>query len=370
MKKFVLPFSIFILLGPSLISADLLSTSEHIPSSISADATIGVLDWANTVNACLSDNTYASATTLVLGAKTKYMKATGFGFSIPLTATITGIEVVIEKGASGVLQKVRDESIRIVKEGNIVGNDLAKSDIWSFSDSKHTHGSSSEKWGTDWTAEDINHPNFGIAISVNLSGISVLPSARIDYVSIKVYYNNPLPIKMVAFELNKHFDQAVQLRWTTSAEINNDFFEVQRSTDGVNWMKREELKGAGNSSQLVQYSFHDKVDFSGWVYYRIKQVDFDGAFEYSDTKAIEININTYHNTIYPNPSIGRINIPIDEKVGIIKIYNSSGRLILKEIVSQSSLVSIDIGDSSKGLHIAQLESSNGELLFKEKFVIQ
>jgi len=74
----------------------------------------------------------------------------------------------------------------------------------------------------------------------------------------------------------------IELYWVTSNEINNDYFTIEKSNDGINFEIVEIILGAGNSDILLEYSFVDKNPINGISYYRLKQTDFDGKFEYSD----------------------------------------------------------------------------------------
>ena len=88
-----------------------------------------------------------------------------------------------------------------------------------------------------------------------------------------------LPIELIAF--HGVADKAgIDIYWSTAAEINNDFFTIERSRDGINWEVIHFTKGAGNSSEIMEYAFVDFEPPIGLVYYRLKQTDFDGAFSY------------------------------------------------------------------------------------------
>ena len=110
------------------------------------------------------------------------------GFAVPDNATITGIEVSIERRASGMLQNVHDNSLRVMKGGTMVGDDKASASTWPTTDEYATYGGDSDLWGTTWTPADINDSTFGMAHSVSLSGISVLPTARTDHSQMTVFF--------------------------------------------------------------------------------------------------------------------------------------------------------------------------------------
>jgi len=94
-----------------------------------------------------------------------------------------------------------------------------------------------------------------------------------------------LPIELISFNANL-FSGLVEVDWATATETDNDFFEIQRSGDGLNWEVIEVVDGAENSSSLISYAIEDRAPLLGLSYYRLKQVDMNGAFSYSDTRVI------------------------------------------------------------------------------------
>lgn len=114
------------------------------------------------------------------------------------------------------------------------------------------------------------------------------------------------PVELISFTANAQ-EQTVQLVWETATEIDNDYFEVQRSVDGINFKKIGEVAGNGNTTDVIRYEFTDQMPVSGISYYQLKQVDFNGVFEYSDKISVEwistgfvagfVEVN-----LYPNPA--------------------------------------------------------------------
>jgi hypothetical protein len=119
------------------------------------------------------------------------------------------------------------------------------------------------------------------------------------------YGTAPLPIELTSFTAELD-NTSVMLKWTTATEVNNDFFTVERSRNGMSFEEVAKVDGAGNSSTSMSYSAPDKSPLEGTSYYRLKQTDYDGKYEYSQIIAIE-----YQNTatgcvlkVYPNPCMG------------------------------------------------------------------
>lgn len=97
---------------------------------------------------------------------------------------------------------------------------------------------------------------------------------------------NPLPIELVSFSAEPGTGY-VKLDWTTATETNNDHFTIERTRDGVSYERVAEVAGAGNSTSLRAYTAIDKDPYTGTSYYRLKQTDYDGKFEYSPLVSID-----------------------------------------------------------------------------------
>lgn len=162
------------------------SQGPNSGSTFVNDTSLGSAAWSDLNNAAASDNLYAYA---VLGGNTTsyYLKATGFGFTIPDNATIDGIVVEVERSASGFY--VRDARVYIVKGNALTGTNKANSTPWPSTDTYQTYGSPTDLWGTTWTPADINSTGFGVAISV-LNQDTNIAQAYIDHIRITVYYTH------------------------------------------------------------------------------------------------------------------------------------------------------------------------------------
>ncbi|MFP4288832.1 MAG: hypothetical protein ACLFQS_06215 [Bacteroidales bacterium] len=101
------------------------------------------------------------------------------------------------------------------------------------------------------------------------------------------FSNSPLPIELLYFKA-KAVSGQVYLEWGTATEINNDYFTIERSMDGINWEVITFETGAGNSNHTRHYSFTDQFPVDGISYYRLKQTDYDGKFEYFQPAAVEL----------------------------------------------------------------------------------
>lgn len=147
------------------------------------DATVGTIANVNPGNAAVSDNAYVTAT-LLLGQVSHYLKVTGFGFTVPADATITGILVEIERSAT-VSVSITDSSVKLVKGGTIGGTDKATGTNWPTSDAYASYGADGDLWGQTLTPVDVNASNFGVAIATTaVAGAGI----QIDHIRITVYW--------------------------------------------------------------------------------------------------------------------------------------------------------------------------------------
>ncbi|MEA3447440.1 MAG: T9SS type A sorting domain-containing protein [Bacteroidota bacterium] len=139
----------------------------------------------------------------------------------------------------------------------------------------------------------------------------------------------PLPVELIAFDGTCHED-FVDLSWTTASEINNEIFLVQRSVDGNVFETIGNVQGAGNSNQLEKYDFADEKPVPN-AYYRLKQVDFNGDYKYSNIINVKcINASEPQFAVYPNPFREELNVIVSnlpDSRFTIKIYSMDSRLV-------------------------------------------
>ncbi len=169
-----------------------------------------------------------------------------------------------------------------------------------------------------------------------------------------------LPVKMVKF-LASADAKSAKLYWETASELNNDKFEVERRTNGKDFVKIGEVKGNGTSQKLNTYSFKDFAPPNGVNYYRLKQVDFNGDVEYSDSRFVSFDFAETTFSVYPNPVTDVINF--SGMVKSVEIYSLQGVLLLKN----SGLVSsVKVPDKFiTGSYLIKLSLENGTSLTKQ-----
>jgi len=170
--------------------------------------------------------------------------------------------------------------------------------------------------------------------------------------------NNPLPVDLLYFNAKAN-SKAVALEWETASEINNDYFEVLRSEDGESFEHVEQVIGQGTKSTNTRYLEEDAKPLPGVSYYKLKQVDFDGKFTFSETKSVRFeDLNIFFN-IYPNPTSGEeinINLKSENIQGsvTIEIQNIQGRKLFDETFRVDS-----DSDTFLTLYLSQMRLSPG-----------
>ena len=174
----------------------------------------------------------------------------------------------------------------------------------------------------------------------------------------------PLPVELVRFIANPQDNQTTRLDWQTATEINNEGFEVQRSTDGNDWETLGFVNGEGTSAFLQNYSYTDRAPNQGINYYRLKQMDFDGKFEYSAIASVLFESQNGDIAIYPNPVQNEVILTATEKVNAVLIYNTLGQLV-KQIASEAKDLTISMEDLSDGMYSVQVVQGDGTVLTKQ-----
>jgi len=166
-----------------------------------------------------------------------------------------------------------------------------------------------------------------------------------------------LPIELLFFN-GKQVEESIELNWVTATELNNDYFSIEKSADGIKWTGFGNIPGAGNSTQTLQYTFKDNTPDEGVQYYRLKQTDFDGTFTYSIAIAInfEGSANGHSISVYPNPnSSNQLNVrgighDIPYTLGVKKV---TGELLFQQTVNTHSIA---LPDLEKGIYLITVQS--------------
>jgi hypothetical protein len=172
-----------------------------------------------------------------------------------------------------------------------------------------------------------------------------------------------LPAKLKSFS-GQRTNSIDELRWIVTLEHNVDRYEIEYSKDGVQYNTIASQKATGLSGSEKTYTYRNQVDFSATSYYRIKIIDLDGAYEYSEIVVLTPEINRKDVYLYPNPTSGifKIHIPNVGSTNVnYRVYDDAGKLVrLKTITLLSGMNEYggDISDLPPGTYRVVLEGKS------------
>ena len=184
---------------------------------------------------------------------------------------------------------------------------------------------------------------------------------------------SPLPIILRSFDVTETNGNAL-LTWQTASEENSDHFEIENSTNGSVFAKIGNVSAAGNSSSIINYSYTDQNISrynSSRIYYRLKLVDIDGNYKYSDIKLLELSNRSSIVKIFPIPfsNILTIELPVGWNGSTsINIIDMNGGIVYKreENISsaQTNLVLSDLSSLPSGSYVLTLVNDKNETRIK------
>ena len=182
-----------------------------------------------------------------------------------------------------------------------------------------------------------------------------------------------LPVELASFVVNCSTGNVV-LHWITYTEVNNNYFTVERSLDAVNWEVIATVAGAGNSSQPLSYKAIDNNAFVGTSYYRLKQTDFDGNYEYFSLQSVNcVELNTDKILIYPNPSESYFNFVYTNSAQniLLEIRDVRGRVVLSKKynnIEGSEVMTVDVSQLATAIYnvtfVTEKDVINRKLILK------
>lgn len=169
-----------------------------------------------------------------------------------------------------------------------------------------------------------------------------------------------LPVELIRFNV-KAVENHTELTWETATEVNSDYFELQRSSDGKNWKQMGILYSAGNSKNANSYNFTDLSPEIGLNYYRLKMVDQDKTFAYSSIKSV--NFEGRPISLFPNPVLTTLNVDSDAPNTEIVIYDVSGKEVLFQ-KNKKAIKSIDVSRLIPGGYLVKIGNKSFHIIKK------
>jgi hypothetical protein len=179
-----------------------------------------------------------------------------------------------------------------------------------------------------------------------------------------------LPVKWKLFTAELLENDFVSLKFATTQEINNKEFVMERSFDGINFTKINSIQGKGNSNVVNNYFYNDNISSLNkeitTLYYRIKQVDFDGNFSYSTIEKVNLlaDITTKSFAVYPNPANDKIVVSglIPNINNELEIVNMNGQIVKKlSVIYTENDSEIDLSDLPKGIYMISVTGNSNKI---------
>lgn len=205
-----------------------------------------------------------------------------------------------------------------------------------------------DNWSTDSDGDYVSWSDGGGAGAV----YSNYPNCEPSDVSA-------LPVVLMSFNCTPRQNQ-IHIEWQTASEENNSHFTLYRSANGTEWEEIHMVIGKGNSSLLTSYSVSDIPPYTGRWYYRLKQTDFNGTFEFFDIVSVLFELGTVEMVIYPNPATDRFKVVSLTPIIEAWIINHNGNtMIRKPMFEIDRVTTFKIDDLSSGVYYTILVDENG-----------
>ncbi|MEM9023255.1 MAG: T9SS type A sorting domain-containing protein, partial [Bacteroidota bacterium] len=215
-------------------------------------------------------------------------------------------------------------------------------------------------WETQWLDEG-NAATSGNTTTGTITSVNAVNSFS-PFTLGSTTVLNTLPIELLSFEATKLDESSALLEWVTATEINNDFFTLERSADGVQFEAIGTVPGAINSSVPLSYDWVDRNPLSGWNLYRLKQTDLDGTFTYSEIRQVRFDDagDLSSVRIWPNPVTEKwMNVETENRFSpigtTVEVRDMAGRLIATQSTATQTGYRVQInGDVAAGYYILHI----------------
>jgi hypothetical protein len=177
--------------------------------------------------------------------------------------------------------------------------------------------------------------------------------------------SDPLPVELVNFAVSLRANGAF-LKWQTATELNNSHFEVERSDNGRDFVKIGQVTGHGTTNEVKNYLFTDTKSVSNLAYYRLRQVDYDGAYEYSKIVVARANnLSGVQLSVYPNPASDRMYIQLSGPASFnrLELMDIGGRTVadIKDRLNEHSfLAEVPLTGLVPGMYLIHYQTVTNE----------
>lgn len=177
----------------------------------------------------------------------------------------------------------------------------------------------------------------------------------------------PLPVKFASFTVARQ-QNTVLVQWSTASESNSKSFEIERSANGSTWTTIASVKAAGESSSLLAYAYNDRTVTGAVAYYRIKQVDLDGAYTYTDVRSIKLDNNQVDVKVIP-ASANTLYVNFSQQVQaavVLRLTSMTGQVISQQQVSNPvGQVQFSAPNHNTGIYILTITDNKNMIVSKQ-----
>lgn len=175
----------------------------------------------------------------------------------------------------------------------------------------------------------------------------------------------PMPVRLVYMRGEWVSGEGSVLSWQTSVEINNDHFDIERGTDAKSFEKIGRVAGKGMTSERQNYRFVDADAPGDVTYYRLKQVDVDGSFAYSQIVAVRRGVESIKLTLWPNPASEKLSVNVTGvgPVTRLRVFDTQGRLLSESQQTDKA----DVSALKAGQYVLEIQTKTGQTL-RQRFI--
>ena len=226
----------------------------------------------------------------------------------------------------------------------------------------------------------ISFPNVGLWYSY-LTGTSISLSSTAYTVTLQpgeyyVYTNKEviLPVNLLSFTASKNSQHTVEVTWSTTSEINNHHYEVERSNNGTSFTALASVQPSASVAQIKQYRYTDAAPLTGVNYYRLKQVDKDGKVHYSSIAKVNFTAQNILWQVYPNPAHTVTSVYAQSNMSKVQVIltDLSGKTLYRSNLipelNEGQKINVPVKNLSKGIYILKVVSN--ETNTTQKLVVE
>ena len=227
-------------------------------------------------------------------------------------------------------------------DNDLVGNLITESNLYA-----QRWNSDLSKWG-DWLYSPFSNTatnTVQITIANPLDQYNIWTLSDAD---------SPLPIELLTFDAVCN-TPTIELTWTTASETNSNYYVIQKSIDGNTFSNIGEVFGSGNSNSIINYSIIDYSPYFGISYYRLKHIDFDGAFTYSNV--ISVSCENIRNIFNANVENNNLNVFFNfDGEFDLELFDISSKLLFSQKYYNKNKIEIPINDFAKGIYLITINN--------------